>query len=341
MQAMVVTEFGHQPVMQEIDQPEPRHDEVLIRVEAAGVCRTDLKIRDGHVPDVPLPCILGHELAGTVAAVGHKVTTVTVGQRGVPYGYVSCGKCIYCIDGKTSLCTDLGTRYGFGPSGGYSEYVVVPERLFIPIGDNTSTDGAAVASCSIVTPYRALVRRAKARAGETVVIVGAGGGVGLHAVQVAARIGARVIAVDTDPRRDELMRAQGADEVVLIDTDGFAGAVADLTNGRGASVVVDLVAAEQTMNDSVACLELGGRLALVGYRPGTDFHAVVPDLVFREIEIYGSHWASHIDVREVLSMIDLGLLEPLVMRTYPLADAVQALEELESGESIGRTVLTP
>jgi len=341
MQAMVVTEFGHQPEIQEIEQPEPSPDEVLIRVEAAGVCRTDLKIRDGHVPDVPLPCILGHELAGTVAAVGSAVAAVTPGDRGVPYGYVSCGKCIYCVDGRTSLCADLGIRYGFGPAGGYSEYVVVPERLFIPIGANTPMDGAAVATCSMVTPYRALVRRAKARAGETVVVVGAGGGVGLHAVQVAARIGARVIAVDTDSRREELMRAQGAAEVVLTDADGFADAVIDITGGRGAAVVVDLVAAEQSMKDGVACLEVGGRLALVGYRPGVDFHAVVPDLVFREIEVYGSHWASIIDVREVLAMIEQGLLEPLVMRTYPLAKAVQALEELESGETIGRTVLTP
>jgi acryloyl-coenzyme A reductase len=340
MRAVVVTEFGRDPQLLDIERPQPRPDEVLIRIEAAGVCRTDLKIRDGHVP-VVLPCVLGHELAGTVEEVGSAVTGVTPGTRGVPYGYVSCGKCMYCIDGRTSLCVDLGTRYGFGPAGGYSEYVTVPERLFLPLGDATTMEGAAIATCSMVTPYRALVRRVKLRAGETVVVVGAGGGVGIHTVQIAARIGARVVAVDTDPRRQQVLRDEGAHEIIMIDETGFAQQVRELTGGRGASVVVDLVSSEQTLADSLACLELGGRLALVGYRPGVDFHAVVPDIVFREIEIYGSHWASIIDVREVLEMIDTGLLTPRVMRTYPLDQAVRALAELESGEAIGRTVLIP
>ena len=341
MRAIVVSEFGTRPELREVERPRPEPNEVLIRIGAAGVCRTDLKIRDGHVPGVPLPCVLGHELAGTVEEVGSAVSDVRPGQRGAPYGYLSCGKCLGCIDGRTSLCTNLGTRYGFGPAGGYSEYVTVPERLFLPIGDNITVEGAAIATCSMVTPYRALVRRARLRAGETVVVVGAGGGVGLHTVQVAARMGARVIAVDTDPRREDLLREEGAHEVILIGAEGFATQVGDLTDGRGASVVVDLVAAEQTMLDSVACLELGGRLALVGYRPGVDFHAVVPDLVFREIEIYGSHWASIVDVREVFDMIERGLLTPRVMRSYPLELANQALSELESGEAIGRTVLIP
>lgn len=341
MKAIVVQAFGQQPELVDLARPDPAADEVLVRIGAAGVCRTDLKIRDGHVPGVPLPCTLGHELAGTIEAVGADVTDLAPGTRGVPYGYVSCGRCRYCTDGRTSLCTNLGVRYGFGQSGGYSEYVTVPARLFLPIGDATSLEGAAVATCSMVTPYRALVRRARLRAGETVVIVGAGGGVGLHAVQIAARMGARVIAVDTDPRREELLREEGAAAVIMIGADGFADQVRAMTDGRGASVAVDLVSAEQTMEESVACLELGGRLVLVGYRPGVDFHAVVPDIVFREIEIYGSHWASVTDVREVLEMIDLGLLTPRVMRTYPLDQAVRALDELESGESIGRTVLVP
>jgi D-arabinose 1-dehydrogenase-like Zn-dependent alcohol dehydrogenase len=341
MQAMVLTKFGGQPTLTEVDRPAPGPHEVLIRVEAAGVCRTDLKIRDGHVPDVSLPCVLGHELAGTVEEVGSSVTTVLPGTRGAPYGYGSCGSCDQCLHGNTSLCTNLAMRYGFGPSGGYSEYVTVPERLFLPIGDNTSVAAAAVAACSMVTPYRAMVRRAHVRAGETVVIVGAGGGVGLHAIEVASRLGARVVAVDTDPRREQLMRDQGAHEVVLIDAEGFAGAVTELTRGTGADVVVDIVASQQSMQDDVACLRSGGRLVLVGYRPGVDFQAIVPDIVFREIEIYGSHWASILDVKEVFEMIDGGLLNPLVMRSYPLSDAVRALQELESGETIGRTVLTP
>ena len=341
MKAMVVTEFRTQPELTEVPTPEPQADEVLVRIQAAGVCHTDMKIRDGLVPDVPLPLVLGHEIAGVVEAVGSDVSRVRVGDRGVPYGYVTCGRCRFCIDGRTSLCSQVRLRYGFGQVGGYSQFLTVPEQFFMPVGASTPADKAAVASCSVVTSYRALVKRAKVRQGEVVVVVGAGGGVGLQAVQIAAHAGARVIAVDTDERRFPLATEQGAHETMLASEDGFAEGVLDLTQGQGAAVVVDLVATASTMAASLAALESGGRLVLVGYRPDVPFTAVVPDVVFREIEVYGSHWASLTDMREVLAMIDEGLLNPLVMRSYPLEEAARALEELATGEAMGRTVLTP
>ncbi len=339
MRAMVVSAFGSQPTLVEVPRPLPTGDEVLLRVRAAGVCHTDMKIRDGLVPGVTLPLTLGHEIAGEVEAVGPEVEGVATGDRGVPYGYVSCGACRYCIGGRTSLCDNLGIRYGFGPVGGYSEYVLVPERLFIPIPEQVGLEEAAVASCSIVTPYHALVKRARVRIGETVVVVGAGGGVGLHAVQLARRMGGHVIAVDTDPNRRDHATEQGAHEYVVPGGDGFAPDVLAATDGSGADVVIDMVASASTMADAVQSLATGGRMVLVGYQPGVPFSASTPEIVFREIDVLGSHWATITDTIEVIDLIAEGILSPIIVREYALEDAGDALALLASGGGPGRSVL--
>ena len=339
MRAMVVAEFGSQPELIEMPKPVPVADEVLLRVRAAGVCHTDMKIRDGFVPGVSLPLTLGHEIAGEVEAVGPDVQGVAVGGRGVPYGYVTCGVCRYCTSGRTSLCIDLGIRYGFGPVGGYSEYVLVPERLFVPIPDEVGLDEAAVASCSLVTPYHALVKRARLGMGEVVVVIGAGGGVGLHAVQLAHRMGGYVIAVDADPKRRDHVMEQGADHFVVPGEGGFASAVLEATDGRGADVAIDIVASALTMSDAVRSLTPGGRLALVGYHPEVPFSGSTPEIVFREIDILGSHWATINDVVEVIEMIARGIVSPIIVREYPLEEASEALELLASGGGPGRSVL--
>jgi D-arabinose 1-dehydrogenase-like Zn-dependent alcohol dehydrogenase len=238
------------------------------------------------------------------------------------------------------LCEQLVLRYGFGPIGGYSEYVVVPERFFVPIPDSVRFDQAAVATCSIVTPYHALIKRARLRLGETVVVVGAGGGVGLHAVQLAHRTGGDVIAVDVDATREGAAKAQGASSFVVPHEGRFADEVRELTHGRGADVVIDMVASTATMSDSIEALGLGGRLCLVGYQRGQLLTAVTPDVVFREIEIYGSHWATLTDTVEVIDMIDRGLIDPIVIREFPLHEAPAALELLAVGGGPGRSILT-
>lgn len=339
MRAMVVSRFGQQPELTELPRPVPSGDEVLLRVKAAGVCHTDIKIRDGLVPDVSLPLTLGHEIAGEVENVGPDVTTVATGDRGIPYGYVTCGMCRFCISGRTSLCEEIALRYGFGPIGGYSEYLLVPERFFVRIPDGIAYDEAAVASCSVVTPYHALAKRARLAVGETVVVIGAGGGVGLHAVQLANRMGGRVIAVDVDPKREPSALEQGASTFIASNGEEFASALHRETNGRGADVVIDLVASTSTMSESISCLGLGGRLVVVGYRPTEPLRASTPDIVFREIEIYGSHWATMSDLVEVVDMIDRGVMSPIIIRHYELEEASKALDLLASGGGPGRSVL--
>lgn len=339
MRAMIVAEFGSQPQLVEVPKPVPVADEILLRVRAAGVCHTDIKIRDGYVPGASLPLTLGHEIAGEVEEVGPDVLGVAVGSRGVPYGYVTCGVCRYCVSGRTSLCLDLGFRYGFGPVGGYSEYVLVPERLFVTIPEEVGLDEAAIASCSLVTPYHALVKRARLQLGEIVVVIGAGGGVGLHAVQLAHRMSGYVIAVDADPRRRDHVMEQGADQFVIPGEGGFASTVLEATDGRGADVAIDMVASASTMSEAVHSLAPGGRLALVGYHPEVPFSGSTPEIVFREIDILGSHWATITDLTEVIDMIARGIVSPIIVREYSLEEASQALDLLASGSGPGRSVL--
>jgi D-arabinose 1-dehydrogenase-like Zn-dependent alcohol dehydrogenase len=191
----------------------------------------------------------------------------------------------------------------------------------------------------MVTPYRAIVRRARLRAGETMVVVGAGGGLGLHAVQIGRLIGARVIAVDSDTARSEAITEQGADDVVTTGGDKFADRVRSILGGHGADVVVDLVGATTSIAESIAAVRSGGRVVVVGYRAGQQVQADIPDLVFREVELYGCHWASIVDMIEVLDLVAEGALKPVITRTYAFEQAATALDDLEHGRIFGRAAL--
>lgn len=339
MRAMVVPAFRTPPELREIPDPVVSDGDVLLKVMACGVCHTDLKVRDGLVPDTTAPVVLGHEVAGEVVAVGRGVTGIAVGDRGVPYGYETCGTCIECRRGQDSLCESLSGRMGFDRQGGQCELVRVPARLFLKIDPRLTFQQAAVTTCSMVTPYRAIVRRARLRAGETAVVVGAGGGLGLHAVQIARLVGATVIAVDSDAARTEAMSEQGADHVVIADGDKFGDRVRSILGGRGADVLVDLVGATASIAEGISAVRSGGRVVVVGYRAGQQVQAEIPDLVFREIELYGCHWASIVDMIEVLNLVALGALNPVITRTYPFEQAASALDDLEGGRIFGRAAL--
>jgi D-arabinose 1-dehydrogenase-like Zn-dependent alcohol dehydrogenase len=336
---MVVTAFGTRPELREIPDPIVADSDVLLKVMACGVCHTDLKVRDGLVPDTTAPVVLGHEVAGEVVAVGSGVTGIAVGDRGVPYGYETCGTCTECRRGQDALCESLSGRLGFDQQGGQCELIRIPARLFLKIDARLTFQQAAVSTCSMVTPYRAIVRQARLRAGETIVIVGAGGGLGLHAVQIGRLVGAKVIAVDSDLARTEAVTTQGADDVVIAYGDKFNDRVRSILDGRGADVVVDLVGGTASITESIAAVQSGGRVVVVGYRAGQQVQADIPDVVFREVELYGCHWASIVDMIEVLDLVAEGALRPVITRTYPFEQAASALDDLEGGRIFGRAAL--
>src|SRR5512133_3279422 len=213
MKAMRLEQYDGPLVLRDLPTPEPGPGEVLVKVAACGVCRTDVKILRGEIPPpiVNLPHTPGHEPAGVIAAVGPGVEDVQVGDRVVVYFYINCGHCEMCRKNRGNICFEI-RRLGFELPGAYAEYLLVPAGHVIPIGDLDFVQ-TAILPDAVAVPYHAIRHQARVEPGQDVLIVGVGG-LGVHAIQIAKLEGARVIAVDVDEERLELARQLGADEVV-------------------------------------------------------------------------------------------------------------------------------
>lgn len=340
MRAMLLEEYRRPLRLVEMDVPAVGAEEALVRVRACGVCRTDVKIRDGEIPPpiVTLPHVPGHEAAGEVVAVGEAVTRVSPGDRVVVYMYVSCGRCRACGTGRENLCPTL-TRVGFELRGAFAEYLVVPAKQLLPLPDDLPFEQAGVLTDAVVVPYHALKRQARVGVGDTVLIVGVGG-IGIHAVQIAKAAGLRVVAADLSEERLALARELGADEV--LDPRAFAdpaAAVRALSGGEGVDAVLENVGAPETLSWSLPAMRKGGRLVVVGYAPGRPFPVDSMAMHYNEWEIIGSRLAVKQELAEVVELVSRGLVKPWVTRTFPLEAANEALDELARDAIVGRASL--
>ena len=221
MQALVLERFNGPFVAKEMPTPAIAPHEALVRVRNVGVCGTDLKIRADRMGLGVIPLIMGHEIAGEVAAVGAEVSGFVPGDRVAVNFYLTCGVCEYCRQGRDTLCPQL-RQHGFTVDGGFAEYLKTPGVNLCRAPDNVPLEHACILGDAVATSYHAVVKRAQARAGQTVACVGVGG-VGLHALQVAKLSGARVIAVDINGERLEVARELGADEAIY--AGGAAGSM--------------------------------------------------------------------------------------------------------------------
>ncbi len=338
MEAMVLERFGAPLVHKDVPVPSLRPDEVLVRVGACGVCGTDLKVSSGALQGIGLPRIMGHEIAGTVERVGAGVANVSPGQRVTCYYYVSCGRCANCRSGRGTVCTDFQGRLGFERDGGYAEFVAVPAQNCVPIPDHLGFAEAGVLEDAVATPYHALVTRGGLRAGETAVVMGAGG-LGLNAIQVAHAAGARVIAVDIEERRLERALTLGADAAVAYREETYVDDVRRAAQGRGIDLVLETVSRTETLRANAAALEMGGRLVPVGYYPGRDFAQDTSELVLREISVLGSRAAGLHEVQRAVDLVAGGHVLPEISVRLPLRSANEALDALRSGQQMGRAVI--
>ena len=339
MKASVLTSFGGPEVLQlrSVDMPRPRDDQMLVRVAACGVCGHDLLNRAGHFPDTQLPCVMGHEIAGTAETVGPLVSGFKPGDRVALTQRISCGVCPTCRAGRDNLCRAGTGFYGEQISGGYGEFVVASPRNAVPLPDSIDLHTGAILSCALGTGFHAL-GRARLLAGDTVVVTGASGGVGLHTVDIARLLGLRVIATTQSERKAALLKDAGADHVVVAPDGQFHKAVRDITAGVGADAVIE-IAGTPTFISSTRSLTAGGRLVVVGnVNPGTV--QLNPGLVIlKEIEVIGSAHALVSDLRRVVDLVARGLLKPRIAAKLPLAEAAQAHAQLAAGASGGRHVL--
>ena len=340
MRALVFEEFGGPLDVRSVPDPEPSRDGVVVEVGASGICRSDWHGWLGHDPDVVLPHVPGHELAGTVAAVGDRVRDWAVGDRVTVPFVCACGHCRPCREGAGQVC-EHQTQPGFTHWGSLAQHVALEAAdvnlVALPEGMPFAT--AASLGCRFATAYRAVTGVGQVRPGEWVAVHGCGG-VGLSAVQVAVAAGARVVAVDVAPGALELARAFGAEHVVTGDGD-VPAAVAELTGG-GAHVSLDALGAAATCLNSIRSLRRRGRHVQVGLLPPALGRPEIPmeAVIAGELALLGSHGMAAADYPAMLSLIAAGRLHPerLVTRELGLDDAGAALAAI--GREPGIAVVT-
>jgi len=338
MRAAVLHEFGKPLAIEEVDDPVPEADEVLIRVQACGIDGTDLKLLDGFGYEPELPFIMGHEPAGVVEQVGAGVADFRTGDRVVTYNFFICGTCPLCRGNREQLCPNMTGVLGVvDKPGGYAEYLKVPARQVLPIPDGISSPDAAVLCDAGITAFHA-VDRSRARLGETVLLFGVGG-VGSFALQFARLAGARVIAVDVTEQKCAHALELGADAVINGAERDVPGEVRKATDGWGVDCVIDIVGNEATIAAGMKSLCNGGRLEIVGYTP--ESYAVnAKELAQKELEIIGARCGRKRDLLGAADLVAAGRTQSIVTDTYPLEQVNEALDLLRSGQVLGRCVLT-
>ncbi|MFQ5818023.1 MAG: zinc-binding dehydrogenase [Terriglobia bacterium] len=342
MKAVVFSEHGGPQVLRytEVGEPKLGPTDVLVRVRACALNHLDLWVRNG-LPGVqiPMPHILGSDIAGEVAKVGEQVKKVQVGQRVALAPGLSCNQCEACLAGNDNLCRRY-TIFGYLVDGGCADYVRSPEVNVIPIPDHLSFNEAAAVPLVFLTAWHMLISRAQLRAGEEVLVLGAGSGVGSAAVQIAKLTGARVIA--TAGSNDKLKRAKelGADEVINHSKQDIAEGVRRLTSRRGVDVVFEHVGAA-TWEKSLASLAPTGRLVTCGATTGAEARLDIRFLFTRQWSLLGSYMGTRGELFTVLKLVGQGKLRAVVNRTFPLQEAAQAHALLEKRQQFGKIVLNP
>jgi propanol-preferring alcohol dehydrogenase len=329
--------------------PAPTGTEVLVRVTAAGVCHSDVHIWEGHYDlgggkkmslkdrGIGLPLVMGHEIAGEVAAVGPDGDRSLVGKSVVVYPWLGCGTCATCQRGDENLCLNVRSLGVYRP-GGYAQYVIAPHgRYCLDIGGLDPAQAAPLA-CSGVTTYSALRKFGAVLRDEPVVIMGAGG-LGLMAIGMVKAMGGKgAISVEPDAAKREAALAAGA--IGAIDPKAADAAQQILAATGGAKLVLDLVGAESTVTLAIACATRGTDIVIVGLYGG-EITIPVPFFPMRPLAIRGSYVGNLRELTELLALARSGALQPVPVRRRPLDDANAALMDLKAGKVVGRVVLVP
>ena len=340
MEALQLTAWQTEPELREVSEPQAGPGEALVRVEAAGLCHTDLHIMDWPEGTLPwdLPFTLGHECAGTVAALGPGATGIEVGERVVVYGPWGCGACAACARGAENLCpTRQGRGVGCGLDGALAGCVRVPStRLLVPIGDLDAAQAAPLTDAAL-TPYHAISGALeRLRPGTTAVVIGVGG-LGRPAIRILRLLSpSRVVTVD--PRPEARARALESGAHAALDSVGLDPADVRAETDGGATLVLDFVGSDETLRLGVDVLAMGGHLSLVGHGGGV-FPVPLEALPY-DSSVSRPSWGTLPELREVVALARSGGLT-MDVETFALGDALEAYRRLRAGEIAGRAVVIP
>ena len=341
--------FGR-PLSQVIrDTPQPQGSEVIVRVGSCGVCHSDVHLHDGYFDlggDAKLdmtralqpPRTLGHEIAGTVVALGPEATGVQVGDRRVVFPWIGCGSCSLCQAGQEHLCNSP-RALGVHRDGGFADHVVVPHPRYLLEFGSLEEEQACTYACSGLTAYSALKKVAPLGPRDPLLIIGAGG-VGLSGIRLARQMfDTPPIVVELDPAKWDIAREAGAGQVIDPKADGALKSLVKATGG-GVAAAIDFVGAAATFNFGFGALRKAGKLVCVGLFGGST--PIVPAMVsMKAVSVMGSYVGSLQEMQELMAIARSGVLPGLPLTTTPLAQATQALEDLRAGRIRGRTILKP
>ena len=343
---MMLETPGTPPSLSVVDLPVPTPGpgEALVRVAACGFCHHDRLVMAGTLRrGVARGVVLGHEIAGVVEEVGDGVTRVRPGDRVVSLLTNACGECDRCREGREHRCHN-GEGIGHGRNGGFAEFVAVSQHSLVALPDGLELTAASLLACPSGVALQALTA-VEVSEGETVAVTGAGGGLGVHALQLAAALGARTLAVTSSSGKAGVLYHSGADDVM--ETGGpdsgldFSEVVLALTGDEGADVVVDTVGTP-TVRSSVRCLAQYGRLALLGEVGGeASLRGLIPEIVFRDARVVGVSGVSGATLERTIALAVEGKLRPMLERVLPLEDAGRAYEQVTQRAVLGRLAMAP
>ena len=336
--------------VQSLETPKPRGSQVLIKVESAGVCHSDIHLWDGGYEGpagsfmkttdrgVKYPLTPGHEVAGVIESMGEEVEGFTKNEKVLVFPWIGEGLCPACRIGEENLC-DKPRSIGVYHDGGYAEYLLVPSyKYLIKLGD-MDTDTSATLSCAALTAYGA-VKNTHLRPADNVIIVGAGG-LGLMAIQLAKAVtGARIISMDIDDEKLKVAKQNGADFTINSRNQDVTKSIMELTDNLGVDAIIDFVNASKTVETDMQILRRRARIVLVGLFGGA-LQLNLVTMPTRAYKIIGSYTGSLTDMIELVSLAKRGIIKPVVSNKFNLDQATEALTMLKEGKIVGRGIINP
>ncbi len=343
MKAAIFNEYGGCDKLKytDFELPKINYNEVLIEVKACALNHLDLWIRQGlRGPALKLPHILGSDIAGIVKKVDKITNNFKIGDEVVISPGISCGNCQFCLQGKDSYCRSYEIIGAMNYHGGYAEYVKIPIQNVLPFNFNLSFEEVASLPLVFLTAWNMLTTKGKIKMGETILIYGAGSGVGSAAIQIAKMHGLNVISTVGNDEKIQKAKDLGADEIINHNTDNLHEKIKEFTNKQGVDIVFDHIG-EKTWENSIKCLKVGGRIVTCGATTGPQGITDIRYIYSKQLSILGSYMASKNELIEVLKFVQLNKLKPVVDTILPLQKASQAHKLMEERKHFGKIVLTP
>ena len=334
MKAAVLNAIKEPLAVKDVPLREPEKDEVVLRQTLTGICYRDILTRDGFLPRVKLPIIPGHEISGVIESIGESVQGFKIGQRVASLIYAPCGKCEFCLRGEENLCPHK-EAYGESRNGAYGERVIVSSRSLVPVPDGIPDADATLAACVTGMLYNAIGRVGGLKEGQRILISGAGGGVGVHAIQIAKALGGYVIAKTSSPWKREALLKIGADEVIT--SDNFDREIKSKFND-GVHLALEAVGLP-TFERTLRSLRSGGRMVVVGNVNPESVQLPLGLIIMKGNSISGSISSTRKDVETALDLTSKGKIHAVIDRTVSLDDVNNAFSDMQNRRSLGRILI--